>query len=141
MNPKLPPVTFAQICPSYARRFRKGLSYYSRRQIRDDFQYCVVGEGRGHIDYDILEIQPNKFFRLFGVKTKKNPIGCAECRDLAIEFGHRAKKKEPMADLIEKFTAHYNEKHLEEYYAKHPLPADFKQPESVEMEVEVKHED
>lgn len=122
---ELPPVTFDQICPKFSLKMRKngGLSYYLRDKVIHDYQYCIVGEARNHIDYNVLEFEQNAFLKLLGRKPKQNPNGCEDCKDIASEFGELIKTKQPLHELIEQFVAHYNEKHLEEYYDRHPASA------------------
>jgi hypothetical protein len=101
-----PPLSFEQVCPTWARKLRIGLDEQDVRTLVYDSKYCIVGEAWGyngrHVGYYIAPLIPL--------------IGCWKCVKFGREMGKIAKLhgQSCTGDLnpvINHFLEHWNNSH------------------------------
>jgi hypothetical protein len=102
----LSPLSFEQICPTWARKLRIGLDKQDLRTLAHDSKYCIVGEAWGyngrHVGYYIAPLIPL--------------IGCWNCVKFGREMGKIAKLHgqsclDYLHPIIDDFLEHWNKKH------------------------------
>jgi len=98
-------LTLEDVCPTWARRLKIGLSKADRLILSHDSKYCLVGEAWGftgrHTGYCIAPLIPF--------------IGCWTCVKYGLVMGKAAKEESSNTNnflcFITEFLRHWNEKH------------------------------
>ncbi len=98
-------LTFEEVCPVWAQKFRKGLDRQDTYVLAKDSKYCLVGEAWGftgkQAGYYIAPLIPI--------------VGCWSCVKYGQKFGKVAKRDEctrtGFEPLISEFLAHWNREH------------------------------
>ena len=111
----LPPLSFEQVCPRWARKLRKGLDDHDLHTLAHDSKYCIVGEAWGHngrhAGYYIAPLIPL--------------LGCWRCVNFGREMGKIAKIHgqsciDDLQPIISHFVEHWNKKHRNITKNRHP---------------------
>ena len=97
--------TLEEVCPTWARKMKVGLSEVDRHILSHDSKYCLVEEAWGftgrHTGYYIAPLIPF--------------IGCWTCVEYGRAMGKESKEKSNdtsnFRPLIIEFLKHWNEKH------------------------------
>jgi hypothetical protein len=101
-----PPLSFEQVCPTWARKLRIGLDEQDVRTLAFDSKYCIVGEAWGyngrHAGYYVAPLIPL--------------IGCWKCVKFGREMGKIAKLHgqsctSDLHPVINRFIEHWNKRH------------------------------
>ena len=102
----LSPLSFEQVCPTWARKLRTGLDQQDLRTLAHDSKYCIVGEAWGyngrHAGYYIAPLIAL--------------IGCWTCVKFGREMGKIAKLHgqsciNELQPVINHFLEHWNNRH------------------------------
>jgi hypothetical protein len=102
------PLSFEQVCPTWARKLRIGLDEQDVRTLAIDSKYCIVGEAWGyngkHAGYYIAPLIPL--------------IGCWKCVKFGREMGKIAEVRgqsctNDLEPVINHFLEHWNKKHID----------------------------